>query len=100
MIRWFQHRCSSASGYTFLIAPQMSVADDERDLLEPSISQIAQHRRPTWRRFSVAGGEAENHLAPVAQGGDHHQEAGSFLLQTGFYVHPVNPHIRNFQILQ
>src|SRR5262252_7507188 len=102
-MRWFQHRCSFASGNTAASAPQMAemaVADHELRRVESASLEIPQDGRPALRRFAIAGLDGEEDLLPVPQRRQDDEDRGLLLLQPGFHVHAVHPEVDGLEVLE
>jgi site-specific DNA recombinase len=77
---------------------QVPVRHDQAGSIHPPPLQVAQQRSPALGRLPMAALHRQHYLAPVRQGGDHHQERRLLLLQTGLHVDPIRPEVDYFQV--
>ena len=59
--------------------------------------EIAQDLRPALTRLAVTALDGEDHLGPVRERGDQHQQRGLRRLQAGLHVDPVGPDVHGLE---
>ena len=79
---------------------KIAVSDDQAGTVHATFLEVAQHIGPALGRFPVPRLHCQDHLPPIRETTDDHQENGFILLKARLDIDAIDPHKEHFQPVQ